>query len=196
MVEPLYMADDHFNVTWTFQSGKLPQVEYHYSVEGENANLGAVFSLPPENIQAMTWRGRGPQRVWRNRLAGPQMGVWRKQANDSRTGMDWHYPEFRGYHSDLYWVRVQDKSGDFTVYTGKSGTFLQMLRPTAPDNQKNGPEFPEAELGFLSAISPIGTKIQKAGVLGPSGGPNRQVSWEWESGRLYFDLRPHLSPVP
>ena len=57
----------------------------------------------------MKWLGRGPYRVWKNRLKGQQFGVWHKRYNNTITGASWDYPEFKGYHADLYWVVIENK---------------------------------------------------------------------------------------
>ena len=135
VVEPVYEGDSYFTVKWTFSSGKAVELEYAYSLakrwsQQTGADFMAItFNYPEERITGMKWLGRGPYRVWKNRLKGQQFGVWQKNYNNTITGEGWDYPEFKGYHSDLYWVVVQNKQSNFTVYTDDRSVYLQMLKP-------------------------------------------------------------------
>jgi hypothetical protein len=140
----------------------------------------------------MQWMGRGPYRVWKNRLKGQQFGVWQKAYNNTVTGESWNYPEFKGWHAETYWVTLQNKEADFTVYTEQPNIFLEMLQPDKPKGQKNentSPPFPEGNIGFMNAISPIGTKFQAAALLGPQSQQNMFMNYTPVSGALYFDFR-------
>ena len=139
----------------------------------------------------MKWLGRGPYRVWKNRLKGQQFGVWHKDYNNTVTGETWQYPEFKGYHADMYWV-VENKESPFTVYTDDQEVFLQMLKPTRPEAAKNEnttSSFPEGNIGFLNAISPIGTKFQPATVMGPQSQKSQMLNYTPVTGSLWFDFR-------
>lgn len=176
---------------WTFASGKPARLEYQYSQKGEADFMGITFNYPEEKITGMKWLGRGPYRVWKNRLKGQQLGVWHKAYNNSITGETWQYPEFKGYHADLYWV-VENKESPFTVYTDDQSVFLQMLKPVraaAARTDNTVPAFPEGNLGFLNAIAPIGTKFQSAAALGPQSQENLMLNYTPISGSLWFDFR-------
>jgi len=140
----------------------------------------------------MTWKGRGPYRVWKNRLKGQQFGVWHKDYNNTITGENWNYPEFKGYHADVYWVTIENKESPFTVYTTQNGTYFQMLKPAKPagaNNDNTNPAFPDGSIGFLDAISPIGTKFQPADKLGPQSQKNMQMNYTPVKGSLWFDFK-------
>jgi len=191
IVEPSY-GNSRYNVKWIFQSGSIPKLEYSYSQRGAADFLGITFNFPEEKINGMRWMGRGPYRVWKNRLKGQQFGVWEKAYNNTVTGESWNYPEFKGWHSEMYWVKIQNKESDFTVYTDQQNIFLQMLQPEKPKGQKNentSPPFPEGNIGFMNAISPIGTKFQAAELLGPQSQKNMQMNYTPIKGTLYFDFR-------
>ena len=49
-------------------------------------NLGLTFSYPEDSCTGMTWMGRGAYRVWKNRIAGTNYGVWHKDYNNTITG--------------------------------------------------------------------------------------------------------------
>lgn len=97
IVEPMYKGESLYTVKWTFESGQLPKLEYAYSTKGDVNFMGITFNYPEDNIKGMKWLGRGPYRVWKNRLKGLQLGVWQKRYNNTITGESWNYPEFKGW---------------------------------------------------------------------------------------------------
>ena len=194
IVEPVYTGEAMYAAKWIFKSGQLPKLEYSYSLKGAVDFMGITFNFPEEKIKGMQWMGRGPYRVWKNRLKGQQFGVWEKAYNNTVTGESWNYPEFKGWHSEMFWVTLQNKDADFTVYTSQENIFLEMLQPEKPTGAKNdhtSPPFPEGNIGFMHAISPIGTKFQLADKLGPQSQQNMQSPFPLTplSGVLYFDFR-------
>ncbi|MDP4283839.1 MAG: glycoside hydrolase family 2 TIM barrel-domain containing protein [Bacteroidota bacterium] len=191
VVEPLYEGDS-LQVKWIFQSGQLPKLEYSYITKDVVDFMGITFNYPEEKINGMKWLGRGPYRVWKNRLKGQQLGVWQKAYNNTVTGQDWNYPEFKGWHSELYWVKLQNKESDFIIYTDQPNIYLEMLHPEKPKAAKNdnvSPPFPEGDIGFMHGISPIGTKFHKASVMGPQSQMNVRQGNIPLKGTLYFDFR-------
>ncbi|MCW3091621.1 MAG: glycoside hydrolase family 2 [Ferruginibacter sp.] len=191
IVEPLY-GETRFYVKWIFESGQLPKLEYSYSQREPADFMGITFNYPEEKINGMKWMGRGPYRVWKNRMKGQQFGVWEKMYNNTVTGESWNYPEFKGWHSEMYWVRLQNKEADFTVYTSHQDIFLEMLQPEKPKGAKNentSPPFPAGNIGFMHAISAIGTKFQAAALMGPQSQKNMQMNYVPIVGMLYFDFR-------
>ena len=191
VVEPVFQGDGEFGLKWTFTPGRLVRLQYQYLYRDATDFMGIVFDYPEDNITGVTWMGRGPYRVWKNRLRGQQFGVWRKEYNNTITGESWDYPEFKGYHADLYWARFETRDMPFTIYTSTPGIFLQLLRPDRPagaDNDNTHPPFPDGSIGFLHAISPIGTKFQKAEVMGPSGGKNIMLNNTPFRGELWIDF--------
>ncbi|MCZ4222404.1 glycoside hydrolase family 2 protein [Pedobacter rhodius] len=191
IVEPVYNNEAKFKVKWIFSSGKDVKLDYEYSGQGEADFMGITFNYPEENITGMKWAGNGPYRVWKNRLKGTKFGVWDSDFNNTITGESWKYPEFKGYYSDVYWVTIKNKQSPFTVYTTNKGTFFQMLKPlkaAGATNNNTTPPFPDGDLGFLDAISPIGTKFQSAEKLGPQSQKNMQLNYTWNKGSLWFDF--------
>lgn len=192
VVEATYEGQGSFQAKWTFASGQPARLEYQYSQKGDVDFLGITFTYPEEKITGMKWLGRGPYRVWKNRLKGPQFGVWHKDYNNTVTGETWQYPEFKGYHADMYWVVIENKESPFTVYTDDQAVFLQMLTPTRPEaasNENTTASFPEGNIGFLNAIAPIGTKFQPAVVMGPQSQKNLMLNYTPVTGSLWFDFR-------
>jgi hypothetical protein len=179
IVEPVYKGDEFFAAKWIFQHGKLPRLEYLYNAKSETDYTGIIFSFPEEKITGMKWLGRGPYRVWKNRLKGQRLGIWQKKYNNTITGESWNYPEFKGWHAALYWVTIQNKEADFTVFAEDENTFLQMLQPAKPvaaGNDNTSPPFPGNTIGFFNNISAIGTKFKPATTMGPQSQKNRALS--------------------
>lgn len=191
IVEPSYKGDS-LRVKWIFENGKLPKLEYSYLAKDTVDYMGITFDYPETYIKGMRWMGRGPYRVWKNRMKGQQFGVWEKAYNNTITGETWDYPEFKGWHSELYWVKLKNKESDFTIYTDRPGIFLEMGQPEQPkgaSNNNTSPLFPEGNIGFMNAISPIGTKFQRPEVMGPQSQRTVPPPGAPFTGALYFDFR-------
>ena len=191
VVSPRYKGDS-LKVKWIFQSGKLPKLEYSYLTRDTSSFMGITFNYPEEKIKGMKWLGRGPYHVWKNRLKGQQLGVWQKKYNNTVTGQNWIYPEFKGWHAEMYWVKLQNNQTDFTIYSKEQNMFLEMLQPEkakAAGNDYTSPDFPQGNIGFMHGISPIGTKFQSANVMGPQSQKNIRQGSLPLTGTLYFDFR-------
>ncbi|HEY4148166.1 MAG TPA: glycoside hydrolase family 2 TIM barrel-domain containing protein [Chitinophagaceae bacterium] len=191
IVEPVYETDS-FRVKWIFSPGLPAKLEYSYCQKNDADFTGIVFSYPEDSITGMTWLGNGPYRVWKNRLKGGRFNVWHKDYNNTVTGESWLYPEFKGYHSNMYWVKVQQGADAFTVYTESDNIFLQMLAPKAPvgaGNSNTSPAFPGEMIGFMNSIPAIGTKFKPASDMGPQSQRNTMLNYTPVSGTLWFDFR-------
>lgn len=191
IVESDYQGTGNLHAKWTFETGKLVKLEYQFTQQGDADFMGITFNYPEDKITGMKYLGRGPYRVWKNRLKGQQFGVWHKDYNNSITGETWGYPEFKGYHAEVNWVRVENKEAPFTVYIPDEDTYLQMLRPAreaaALNNNNVEPAFPEGSIGFLKGISAIGTKFQSALLMGPQSQKNKTDGKTFK-GTLLFDF--------
>jgi len=191
VVEADYQGGATLHVKWTFTSGQPIKLEYKYTQQGEADFIGITFNYPEDKITGMKWLGRGPYRVWKNRLKGQEFGVWHKAYNNTITGETWGYPEFKGYHAEVNWVVIENKEAPFTVYTADQNMYLQMLHPArekaALKNNNVEPSFPEGSIGFMTAINAIGTKFQAASVMGPQS-QKTIANGEPVTGTLWFDF--------
>ncbi|MES2645933.1 MAG: glycoside hydrolase family 2 TIM barrel-domain containing protein [Bacteroidota bacterium] len=194
IVEPVYQGKDYYAVKWIFTPGQPVQLQYAFSQNGAADCIGISFNYPEEKITGMKWMGNGPYRVWKNRVKGQQFGTWQKKYNNTITGESRNYPEFKGFHSNLFWVQVQNSEAAFTVYTDQENLFLQMLHPAKPNGAGNNnvsPPFAAGNIAFLQAITPIGTKFQAADKMGPQSQQNMQLGYTPFSGNLWFDFSHH-----
>lgn len=135
--------------------------------------IGISFNYPEELVEGVRWLGKGPYRVWKNRMKGTEFGVWQKDYNNTMTGASTErlvYPEFKGYHADMYWLELQTKESSFTILTETPGLFFRLYSPGVPEHATKTvtPPFPEGDLSFLYEIPAIGTKFKEARLLGPS----------------------------
>lgn len=150
-------------------------------------NLGLSFTYPEELCTGVDWMGRGPYRVWKNRMPGATFGIWHKDYNNTITGHpavtqkgDYRltestpliYPEFKGYHANLYWAELQ---GGFRVWCQTENIFLHLFTPEQPTGNLTNwapmPEFPtEGNLSFLLDIPAI-RSFKSIEDLGPQSQP-------------------------
>lgn len=141
--------------------------------------------------------GDGPYRVWKNRLKGVTLNVWDKAYNNTITGEDSTkliYPEFKGFYSNLYWMRLQTKEQPITIVCNSQDVFMRLFTPTYPKKTYNvAPTFPTGDISFMHGIAPIGTKSQKPEKLGASGAKNQYFNYDKNiedalALSLYFDF--------
>ena len=129
-------------------------------MDTEVYNLGLTFKYPESACSGITWMGRGPYRVWKNRIAGTNFGIWHKDYNNTITGESYEnyiLPEFKGYHANLYWATLESKDTPMTVYAHTDGIFLHLFTPEEPKKSasKTMPDFPEGDISFLLDIPSI-----------------------------------------
>ncbi|HEX3009914.1 MAG TPA: glycoside hydrolase family 2 TIM barrel-domain containing protein, partial [Bacteroidales bacterium] len=161
-------------------------------------NFGITFSFPEENVSGMTWLGRGPYRVWKNRIKGTNYGIWHKDYNNTITGESLYglvYPEFKGYHANLYWATLESGTTPFTVYSGSDGVFFRVFTPQEPAGRQDGkntmPDFPEGDISFLYDIPAIRCfkPVSQHGPQSQPGNIRIKKGDEGISMRLMFDFR-------
>ena len=103
-------------------------------------------------------------------MKGGEFNVWKKDHNNIITGHSgFEYPEFKGYYSNLYWVRITDQQNhSFTVFSHTEDLFLMLFTPEeAPYPARTSVNHPPGDLGFMLGIQAIGTKFKEAKELGP-----------------------------
>jgi len=177
---------------YIFQPNGILKLDYAYRYDNRtNSFLGLNFNYPEEKITGVKYLGRGPYRVWKNRMKGNEFNIFNKKYNNTITGESWNYPEFKGFYRDFNWVVIENKEAPFAVYTDTPDLFLRLYTPTKPigaKNDNNSPPFPEGDISFLNGISAIGTKFDGAENHGPEGQKNKTGD-AYIEGVLYFDFR-------
>ncbi|WP_167616185.1 glycoside hydrolase family 2 protein [Maribellus sediminis] len=185
-------------MVWTVYKNGLLFLEADPLQGGRNIDfIGISFNYPEEYCKSVRWMGRGPYRVWKNRLKGSNFGVWEKAYNNTITGESFNnlvYPEFKGYHGNLYWATLETSESDFTVISETPNLFFRLFTPGKPQHVAVGtyPPFPEGDISFLYEIPAIGTKFKQADQLGPK---SRKGVFGGHYGdetypiKLWFDFR-------
>ncbi|MFC0512899.1 glycoside hydrolase family 2 protein [Mucilaginibacter angelicae] len=181
---------------WTIYPSGWVQLDVKYWPIGEEATLmGVNFSFPEKEIKGITFMGDGPYRVWKNRMKGTALGVWDKTYNNTITGQGKVvYPEFKGYYSNLYWMKLQTTGQPVTIVCNSRDVFMRLFTPSNPKNVYNtAPLFPSGDISFMHGITPIGTKSQKPEKLGPGGQKNQYFNYDRNiedalTLNLYFDF--------
>lgn len=159
--------------------------------------LGLSFNYPESEVKGIRWMGRGPYRVWKNRLRGQQFGIWQKDYNNTVTGEQYDhlvYPEFKGYHARLYWASLQSDTAPFTVYSETDGLYLRLFTPEEPVQRRDGkntmPAFPEGDISFLFDIPAI-QSFRSTSEQGPRSQPSSIRLNDGDEGlhlRLWFQF--------
>jgi hypothetical protein len=181
-------------IRWTMQGDGLLRLEYVYFPENDQPFFGINFDFPEEYMRGITWLGDGPYRVWKNRLKGNRLDIWNKDYNNTITGETWDYPEFKGYHANLYWARFNTEPRPFSVYTSTENLYLRLFTPDQPEAEPRHTEvrFPEGNISFLNGINAIGTKFKPPEALGPQSQINmyrRHRTDRYMEIELFFDFR-------
>ncbi len=189
IVEADYDGEATMHVRWTFAWGKPVQLQYTYKQNGDADFHGISFNYPEDKVTGIKWLGRGPYKVWKNRLRGQQFGVWHKDYNNGITGESWKYPEFKGYHQDVNWITIENKEAPFTVYSDSKNTFVQLYKQGRANAtlDRVEPPMPAGDISFLQGISAIGTKFQEAIDLGPQS-QKHKLNGKAISGTLWFEF--------
>lgn len=190
--------ESYNTLTWTvYPSGQLKMHVQYFPKEYFTKYVGVNFSFPEDRIKGVEYMGNGPYRVWKNRMKGNQFGVWKKDYNDAATGeIPFEYPEFKGYHSNMYWTKFITDEQSFLVFTDREDVFLRLFTPKEQkdtDWKNMEPTFPNGDISFMNGISAIGTKTQKPETTGPMGMKHVYYDFEKEPIRalhmvLYFDF--------
>jgi hypothetical protein len=181
---------------WTVFPSGLIKLTYKYWPIGEEGNmLGFSFNYPEKDVKGVTYMGDGPYHVWKNRLKGVSLNVWDKTYNNTVTGQPgMEYPEFKGYYSNLYWMKLHTTGQPITIVCDNRDVFMRLFTPAAPKKVYNtAPAFPSGDISFMNGITPIGTKSQKPEKLGTQGFPNKYFDYYKDINAalnvdLYFDF--------
>lgn len=139
--------------------------------------LGISMRYPESEVDSVKWLGRGPFRVWRNRLEGQQFGTWSLAYNNTVTGQYNTpeaplYPEFKGYRSDMRWLEIYHQGKvNLRVTTLTNGMYFRLFTPEEAVDQTPGEmggidegkrkqertmvDFPKGDISFLLSIPPM-----------------------------------------
>lgn len=159
VAEVNYSGNLH-SVKWMMWGSGWLQLDYEYQLKGDYPFAGISFTYPENFVLGAKWLGKGPYRVWKNRLQGVTDNVWQNRYNNTQTGASpWIYPEFKGYYSDIVWMELNTVEGKFTVATPDAGLYVRLFDFYGLSGVHPFPDLPPGNLSFLDYIPPIGTKL-------------------------------------
>ncbi len=163
-----YLHGSINTVTWRFlaDGGVYMNVDYYFN--GVVDLMGICFDYPETMMKSKQWVGKGPYRVWQNRQEGPQYGLWQNDYNDPIPGESWDYPEFKGYFSNVNWMKLNTSEGAIGIEltTGKVGVY------TPRDGRDHILyTLPETGISILRAIPAVRNKVNTTDLNGPSAQP-------------------------
>jgi Glycosyl hydrolases family 2, TIM barrel domain/Glycosyl hydrolases family 2, sugar binding domain/Beta galactosidase small chain/Glycosyl hydrolases family 2 len=197
IIESTFDKKESYNtLKWTIYPSGWIELEVNYFPGAYFTNFAGVnFSFPEKEIKSVTYMGNGPYRVWKNRMKGNRFGVWNKTYNNTETGESCIYPEFKGYHSNMYWCKFIGSQNSFTVFTENEDMFLRLFTPAWKTDQWHNyePLFPSGDISFMQGISSIGSKTQRNETTGPMGMKNIFYDYEKDPSRalkmvMYFNF--------
>ena len=169
-------------VTWRFlqDGGAYMDVDYYFN--GVVDLFGVCFDYPEQMVKRKTWVGKGPYRVWQNRMEGPQYGLWSNDYNDPIPGETFEYPEFKGYFSNVSWMKLKTTEGQL----GIEGINLKVGVYTPRDGRDHILyTLPETGIAILRAIPAVRNKVNTTDLNGPSAQPY----WSKGKGNINAILR-------
>ncbi|MCG2614237.1 glycoside hydrolase family 2 [Terrimonas sp. NA20] len=193
VAEVSYSGDLKYAKWKIFPTGWV-SLEYSYELNGSYPFAGISFSYPENFVLGAKWLGKGPYRVWKNRLQGVTNNVWNNAYNNTQAGSSpWIFPEFKGYFADITWMEFNTVEGKFTVATPDNGLYVRLFDFYALSGKQPHPELPVGNLSFLDAIPPIGTKLAlnisaNTSQLGPQSEPNKISGITKRTLYFYFGL--------
>ena len=169
-------------VTWRFlaDGGAYMNVDYYFN--GVVDLLGVSFDYPEQQVKSKTWVGKGPYRVWQNRMEGPQYGLWQNDYNDPIPGETFEYPEFKGYFAKVSWMQLNTTEGTL----GIEGINMNVGVYTPRDGRDHILyTLPETGISILKAIPAVRNKVNTTDLNGPSAQPY----WSKGKGSINTILR-------
>ncbi|MEO6314548.1 MAG: glycoside hydrolase family 2 TIM barrel-domain containing protein [Chitinophagaceae bacterium] len=180
---------------WKMFSGGWLSLEYEYTLNGVYPFAGISFTYPENYILGAKWLGKGPYRVWKNRLEGVTDNVWQNMNNNTQTGSaPWLFPEFKGYYAGISWMEMNTVEGKFLIASRDSGLYVRLFNFYGLSGVKPAPELPKGDISFLDAIPPIGTKLAlninyNTAALGPQSELNTITAPIKRTLYFYFGLQ-------
>ncbi len=174
---------------WTILGNATLKLDYSYELpKGLYGYAGIGFDFEETSIQSKQWLGAGPTRVWKNRLHGPEIGLWKNDYNDGIPGEVWDLPAFKGIFKDVAWASIHTTTGSLTVGLADEDDYLGILRPKNGFNPRRAlwSYPPEGGLFIFDAISPVGAKWRDSREAGPSSASNKLEAPI--SGTVYFKV--------
>jgi hypothetical protein len=150
---------------WTLRADGSVELEYDYDFGGPVDVLGVGFDYPEAQVTSKRWLGRGPYRVYRNRLEGGVLDVWETAYNDPVPGETYAYPEFKGHFADWRWLTLETTEGAVTLDNLSGVPYFGLYRPRMGEDGLL--DLPDMGVALLDVIPAQRTKFLSPDRLGP-----------------------------
>ncbi|MET0410294.1 MAG: hypothetical protein ABW217_03310, partial [Polyangiaceae bacterium] len=154
-------------LSWRVLGSGWLVLSYRYAPSGSYPFYGVSFDYPEALVHSVQWLGRGPGRVWQNRMKGTWHDVWSITRRPAPLG--WDDTQLAGYFADVYWARLSTREGRIDVVIDDPGTYLRLFSVGAAPAQA---AFPPGDISLLHGIAPIGDARFEPAALGPQGQPH------------------------
>ena len=184
IVEATYFGE-MTKARWIIASDGNIRLDYEYQYNGLVELMGICFDYPEDRVLSKRWLGKGPYRVWQNRIHGTEFGIWENDYNDPVPGETFIYPEFKGYFDDWKWVSFKTTEGEFSLGNGTCDSYLGVFTP------RDGRDvllytLPESGIAVLKVIPAVRNKVNSTDLAGPSS----QAQWGKGiyKGSVYFNF--------
>jgi len=196
-----FELSDNGHLTVHYRHGNLETVDWWFFDDGSvllSAKatfngvvdlMGICFDYPEDKVQSKRWVGRGPYRVWQNRLEGPQYGYWQTDYNDPIPGESWIYPEFKGYFAGVQWMQLKTSEGIIGL---SPSDVLQHPIYVGVFTPRDGRDhilydLPQTGISLLDIIPAVRNKVNTTDLNGPSAQPHFVTGSHVYSLKLHFE---------
>ena len=196
-----FELSDNGHLTARYRHGSLETVDWCFFDDGSvllSAEatfngvvdlMGICFDYPEDKVKSKRWVGRGPYRVWQNRMEGPQYGYWQTDYNDPIPGESWQYPEFKGYFAGVQWMQLLTSEGTIGI---SPSHVLQQPMYVGVYTPRDGRDhilydLPQTGLALLNIIPAVRNKVNTTDLNGPSAQPHFASGRYTYSAKLIFE---------
>ena len=175
IIEAKYKLGNLDKVKWTIYPDATVAVDYQFNFHAVVDLMGVKFDYPEEKVLSKRWLGKGPYRVWQNRLHGPVYDIWENDYNDPIPGESFTYPEFKGYFAEVDWMQLRTQEGQIYIKNETPNTYIGVFQP------RDGRDvllytLPQTGISVLNVIPAVRNKVNTTDLNGPSAQP------KWVSG--------------
>lgn len=123
---------------WTLLPDGTLELAYKLELQGAQDSFGIGLAYPEARVEGARWLGRGPHRVWRNRMQGPAFGIWERRRDAALRGGAWDHPERPGYYADLRWLLLDTADGPVVLTPGSPGSSAPRRSRPGPTGRRSG----------------------------------------------------------
>ena len=195
-----FELSDNGHLTVHYRHGNLESVDWWFFDDGSvllSAKatfngvvdlMGICFDYPENKVQSKSWVGRGPYRVWQNRMEGPLYGYWQTSYNDPIPGESWIYPEFKGYFAGVQWMKLHTTEGIICLSPSHVLQYPTYVGVFTPRDGRDHIlyDLPQTGISLLDVIPAVRNKVNTTDLNGPSAQPHFVTGSHVYSAKLFI----------